>query len=101
MSFRMEDVEDQEKTADVLDAASNLSYAKNKEQVDAVRLLSQPERIADGKGGWVVQELDEESGTYPIPECVDCDDPIPLPRLQLGRIRCVCCQQIKEVKRGR
>ena len=28
--------------------------------------------------------------------CVACDDPIPLARLKMGKVRCVKCQSIKE-----
>lgn len=32
--------------------------------------------------------------------CTDCDVPIPLGRLQLGKIRCIDCQSLLEMKHG-
>lgn len=39
------------------------------------------------------QQVPNPDGTYPITECVDCDDEIVPDRLKLGRIRCVYCQE--------
>lgn len=45
------------------------------------------------------EQVVSPNGEYPVPDCVDCGDPIPLARLVMGRIRCVYCQSM--VERGR
>lgn len=42
------------------------------------------------------EQAQNPDGTWPINECIDCDDPIPEGRLALGKIRCIDCQEIKE-----
>jgi RNA polymerase-binding transcription factor DksA len=80
---------------DVIDAANEIALRDNAEAVAKAREASQPERIGDGNGGWIYQKPDA-NGQYPIEDCVDCGDPIPKLRLELGRIRCVGCQTAKE-----
>lgn len=47
------------------------------------------------------QQVPNEDGTYPITECVDCEDEIIEARLKHGYIRCVYCQEKLEIKNGR
>lgn len=47
------------------------------------------------------QQVQRADGTWPFPECTDCDNEIPMARLQMGRIRCVYCQERLEKKVGR
>lgn len=82
---------------DILDAASENALRDNAEAVRFAREASAPQRIPDGRGGWIEQKPDA-AGRYPIPECIDCDDPIPQGRLELGRVRCVECQTLIEAK---
>jgi hypothetical protein len=80
---------------DVIDQGTELSMRENAYNVHRVRQECAPQRVADGRGGWIVQ-VKQADGSYPIPDCVDCEDPIPEPRLEMGRIRCTPCQSRKE-----
>jgi len=66
--------------------------------VRRVQAAVAPERIPDGNGGSVPQVADAD-GKYPQPDCIECEDPIPSVRLEMGRIRCVICQTLKEKRR--
>ena len=46
------------------------------------------------------QQVQNADGTWPHPECTDCDNEIPMARLQMGRIRCIYCQERIEKKVG-
>jgi RNA polymerase-binding transcription factor DksA len=83
---------------DFIDAASENTLRDNAEKVKVAREASAPQRYPDGNGGWIIQTANE-AGEYPINDCVDCDDPIPHERLELGRIRCVPCQTLTEKRR--
>ena len=88
-----------EKCSDPVDDAANLTYINNQEQVQQARAKSAPETmIVDGVR---VSQIADSDGSYPVPNCVDCDDPLVLFRLQMGRIRCVACQEHKERFHGR
>lgn len=93
-------------SADVLDQASGLTMRNNAAAEQAVRAQLAPEKFPDGKGGFIEQKVrpgadPDEVSSYPIPDCVGCDDPIPLLRLKMGRIRCTACQERKENPRKR
>jgi RNA polymerase-binding transcription factor DksA len=76
--------------ADDLDRAAELTQRTNDAHVHRAMQKARPEQV---------QRAD---GTWPHPECVDCDAAIPLGRLKLGRIRCVHCQEaIERGRRGR
>lgn len=91
---------------DVIDQASNLDMRNRAAAEQAVRSQVAPEKFPDGKGGFIEQKArpgadPEVTTSYPIQECVACDDPIPLLRLKMGRIRCTGCQERKENPRKR
>lgn len=69
-----------EKSADPFDLASEVESSFRELQLQVTRNKVKPEQVQN------------EDGTWPHPECVDCDEEIPLLRLQMGRIRCVHCQ---------
>lgn len=66
--------------ADVLDQASALSQTLVDNSVDVVRQRNKPEQVQN------------KDGTWPITDCIDCEDHIPTARLNLGKVRCVECQ---------
>lgn len=39
-------------------------------------------------------------GSWPVTECVECEVELPQLRIEMGRVRCVDCQTLKE-KTGR
>jgi RNA polymerase-binding transcription factor DksA len=55
--------------------------------------------IAESIRAAAPQQVQLQDGSWPNPDCVDCEEPIPAARLALGRIRCVHCQGLLE--RGR
>lgn len=69
---------------DVLDRAAQLSQRLNAAYVEAAMRKAAPEQVQNADGTW------------PHPQCVDCDVDIPLGRLNLGRVRCVDCQEALE-----
>lgn len=42
------------------------------------------------------EQTQNEDGTWPHIECVDCGVDIPAGRLALGKVRCIACQSVKE-----
>lgn len=47
------------------------------------------------------EQARDKHGNWPITECVDCGDDIPEGRLEMGKIRCVHCQEAKEKREAR
>lgn len=99
----MSDIQEHEdlNRTDELDRAAGLSMRLNAEAEAAVRAKVAPEKFPDGRCGFLTQgprpgANPEETFSYYIQDCVSCDEPIPLGRLKLGRIRCVDCQERKE-----
>lgn len=70
--------------ADDLDRASWLTQQTTDDAVEEQRRRAAPEQVQN------------EDGTWPHTECVDCDSEIPEARLALGRVRCVVCQEVLE-----
>lgn len=70
--------------ADDLDRASWLTQQTTDDAVEEQRRRAAPEQVQN------------EDGTWPHAECVDCDSEIPEARLALGRVRCVVCQEVLE-----
>jgi len=75
--------------ADNLDAAANLTQQRTDDAIKNAAWCMRP------------QQVQNADGTWPQPDCDDCGDEIPPERLQLGRIRCVYCQQRLEKRVGR
>lgn len=95
----MQESDDELSRTDVLDRGVGITMRATADAERAVRLLTEPQSIPnpDGKGGRIYQ-VKQPDGTYPIPECVSCFDEIPLLRMEMGRIRCVHCQEFLEKK---
>ncbi len=72
--------------ADPLDKATELAEMFNRNGLAEVQRRVKAEQIQN------------EDGSWPITECVDCDIDIPKDRQALGRVRCVDCQETKEKK---
>ena len=81
------DTEIVEHCPDVLDQASNVTMASTANQIAHLSQLAAPEQVQN------------EDGTWPTTECVDCDCEIEEGRLNLGKVRCLRCQEILEKKR--
>lgn len=72
---------------------------RHTEQVDAANhLVDVYTRIAIQKQTAQIAPEQEKlpDGTWPVTECVDCGDSIHPKRLEMARVRCVHCQEIKE-----
>lgn len=72
--------------ADPIDKASELADAFTEHSIQAVQARNKPEQVKN------------PDGTWPHEECVDCGEDIPTPRLELGKVRCIHCQTLKEKK---
>ena len=71
-----------EPAADENDRASRAEYSHNLDSIERIRALVKPESHSDFDGR----------------HCVECSEPIPKPRLALGKVRCVSCQERIEVQ---
>jgi RNA polymerase-binding transcription factor DksA len=47
------------------------------------------------------EQVQNEDGTWPTEDCVDCGEPIGEARLALGRVRCIDCQTKLEKRQSR
>ena len=79
--------EDLEIYPDPLDQASQLSQRAANAGVAEASYLAAPEQVQN------------EDGTWPVTECVDCDGELG-ERMRLGKIRCIHCQTILEKRRA-
>lgn len=75
-----------EKYIDPLDQAAAIAAAAADDGIAAARRRAAPEQTKN------------EDGTWPVTECLDCGCDIPEGRLNLGKVRCVFCQEAKERK---
>jgi len=82
------EIDDTEKYADEIDRAAAIANAHNEACVDSARMAMRPQQEPD------------EHGRYPVTDCAECGEDIPVERLRLGRIYCVDCQDRME-RRGR
>ncbi len=74
--------------ADENDRASHVEYSHNLDSIERIRALAKPESHPD----------------FDRRHCVECGDPIPKPRLALGKVRWISCQERMEAQaalRGR
>lgn len=76
----MSEREEAERYADPIDAGAKTAEEFTADRVEAARRLAAPESHPD----------------FEAPYCFDCGTEIPAERLNLGKIRCVACQRIKE-----
>ena len=81
------DTEVLEACADILDQASNVTLASTANQIAHLSFLAAPEQVQN------------EDGTWPETECLDCGCDIEEGRLNLGKVRCLRCQETLEKKR--
>ena len=87
-----------ERSADPIDEASALEIKTSAASAAAIRSQTAPQ-VYRHHDGTVETQGQMPDGSWVIPDCVDCGIDLPLPRLNLGRIRCVGCQTVEE--RGR
>lgn len=80
-------VPDVEQCADPLDQAGQATLAFTESRIADARFLAEPEQIQN------------EDGTWPVTECVDCDADLGK-RMALAKVRCIHCQAALEKKRG-
>ena len=81
------DTEVLEACADILDQASNVTLASTANQIAHLSFLAAPEQVQN------------EDGTWPTTECISCGNDIEEGRLNLGKVRCLRCQETLEKKR--
>ena len=81
------DTEVLEACADILDQASNVTLASTANQIAHLSYLAAPE------------QRQNEDGTWPVTECTSCGNDIEEGRLNLGKVRCLMCQETLEKKR--
>lgn len=72
------------KHTDPVDLASELEMAHTAHSLRQTQLANRPEQVKN------------EDGTWPEPDCVDCGEEIPKARLELGKVRCIHCQEFLE-----
>lgn len=77
-----------DRSADPLDVANDVAQLLADTGLHNVRNKNRAEQVQN------------EDGTWPITECVDCGDDMPEGRLKLGRIRCISCQERLEKSRN-
>lgn len=71
-------------TSDVIDQGSQLAEFLTEAAEKTIRHRAKPEQVQDEHGNW------EHT------ECVDCGVEIPEGRLELGKVRCIDCQEVRE-----
>lgn len=79
------DIEDADRSPDVIDQASNIEARMTEGLVQDAMFKARPGQVRNADGSW------------PQPDCEDCGDEIPAARLlACGSIRCVYCQAALE-----
>lgn len=66
------------------------------EQAEAVAEAEREAALSNVRKALRPEQVQNPDGSWPHPECVDCGEDIPLRRLDLGKIRCIFCQNVKE-----
>ena len=77
-----------DKAADPIDQASNLEILHTDRSIAKARLGAKPEQVCI-------------NGVWETESCVDCGDGIEHERLEMGKVRCFSCQDLKERKARR
>lgn len=75
-----------ERYADPLDRASSVSQEFLEQNLARISDRNKPEQVR------------LPDGTWPHPDCIDCGEEIPQGRLELGKVRCIYCQEALERK---
>lgn len=73
-----------ERFSDTLDQAQAINEQHQEASLALFRERSKPEQVRN------------EDGSWPHPECIDCGVDIPEGRLNLGKVRCLDCQELLE-----
>lgn len=68
------------------------------DQADALTQTLRDAGIANVRNALRPQQTQNPDGTWPITECDDCGVDIPAERLAMARIRCTCCEDVREKK---
>ena len=42
------------------------------------------------------EQVRKPDGSWPHTECIECEEEIPTGRLNLGKVRCIDCQELRE-----
>jgi RNA polymerase-binding transcription factor DksA len=74
-------------SADPMDTAQRVERMQREQQIKQQLAKYKPEQEKNPDGSW------------PVTECVDCEDDLPQERMEMGRIRCVVCQSKLERRR--
>lgn len=75
--------------ADDLDRAAELTQRANDAAIEEAKRRNKAEQAQN------------PDGTWPVTQCVDCEDVLTHLRMSMGRIRCVYCQTEIEALRKR
>lgn len=70
--------------SDNIDQANELAQRMNDHAVAEAMAKSKPEQVQNPDGSW------------PVTECDDCGSDIEPGRIELGKIRCITCQEALE-----
>jgi RNA polymerase-binding transcription factor DksA len=73
--------------SDEMDRAAHITDMANEEAVQEQRRKAAPEQVQN------------EDGSWPTTECLDCDESIEQGRLAMGKVRCFACQCSLEQRR--
>jgi RNA polymerase-binding transcription factor DksA len=57
--------------------------------------------LADQRAKAAPEQVPNDDGSWPTEDCVDCGEPIGEARLELGKVRCILCQEAKESRQKR
>ena len=72
---------------DEADEASEREQHMTQQALEKVMRSARPEQVQNADGSW------------PFPECINCDEPVESERLALGKWRCFGCQVRHETER--
>lgn len=74
---------------DPMEFASELEERERANAIAAHAAKLKPEQVRDAAGNWETED------------CIDCGEPIGEARLQMGKVRCIECQEQLEDRRKR
>ena len=73
-----------------------MSYSDSIDQGTDMAALHTAAAIAAQQRKMAPEQVQNPDGSWPVTECLACGDDIPLPRIQMGKVRCVFCQERRE-----